>query len=263
MQMFFMNWGLHILLKITNVSSITDAVWKYDKFLRENANKPEIEEYISSLFKLFFEILLSCHQNDEIVLFIDNFLHDCEYGSLSSKKLLSYQTDLAIKFAENLKLIEITAKWIVEYFQRSKSTHVDLNRYKLEAFLLKNESDQINEYIINALFSDNKYVREHMADIVGEKKLTAAEDNLIIQLKREKSIYTISSIVEALGKIDSKKSIDTIKEWLNNNAEVAIENGEYFAIKHFRNAIVKIDSRETLSDFDSKYFDVLKINNEI
>ena len=26
-------------------------------FLRENANKPEIEEYISSLFKLFFEIL--------------------------------------------------------------------------------------------------------------------------------------------------------------------------------------------------------------
>lgn len=248
---------------VTNVSSITDAVWKYDKFLRENANKPEIEEYISSLFKLFFEILLSCHQNDEIVLFIDNFLHDCEYGSLSSKKLLSYQTDLAIKFAENLKLIEITAKWIVEYFQRSKSTHVDLNRYKLEAFLLKNESDQINEYIINALFSDNKYVREHMADIVGEKKLTAAEDNLIIQLKREKSIYTISSIVEALGKIDSKKSIDTIKEWLNNNAEVAIENGEYFAIKHFRNAIVKIDSRETLSDFDSKYFDVLKINNEI
>ena len=248
---------------VTNVSSITDAVWKYDKFLRENANKPEIEEYISSLFKLLFEILLSCHQNDEIVLFIDNFLHDCEYGSLSSKKLLSYQTDLAIKFAENLKLIEITAKWIVEYFQRSKSTHVDLNRYKLEAFLLKNESDQINEYIINALFSDNKYVREHMADIVGEKKLTAAEDNLIIQLKREKSIYTISSIVEALGKIDSKKSIDTIKEWLNNNAEVAIENGEYFAIKHFRNAIVKIDSRETLSDFDSKYFDVLKINNEI
>lgn len=248
---------------VTNVSSITDAVWKYDKFLRENANKPEIEEYISSLFKLFFEILLSCHQNDEIVLFIDNFLHDCEYGSLSSKKLLSYQTDLAIKFAENLILIEITAKWIVEYFQRSKSTHVDLNRYKLEAFLLKNESDQINEYIINALFSDNKYVREHMADIVGEKKLTAAEDNLIIQLKREKSIYTISSIVEALGKIDSKKSIDTIKEWLNNNAEVAIENGEYFAIKHFRNAIVKIDSRETLSDFDSKYFDVLKINNEI
>lgn len=77
---------------VTNVSSITDAVWKYDKFLRENANKPEIEEYISSLFKLFFEILLSCHQNDEIVLFIDNFLHDCEYGSLSSKKLLSYQT---------------------------------------------------------------------------------------------------------------------------------------------------------------------------
>lgn len=154
---------------VENVSSIVSAVWKYDKFLREKASKPEIEEHISSLFKLFFEILLSCYQNDEIVLFIDNFLHYSEYGSLSYKKLLSYQTDLAIKFAEKLKLLEITAKWIVEYFQRSKSTHVDLNRYKLEAFLLKNESDQINEYIINALFSDNNYVREHMADIAGEK----------------------------------------------------------------------------------------------
>ena len=248
---------------VENVSSIVSAVWKYDKFLREKASKPEIEEHISSLFKLFFEILLSCYQNDEIVLFIDNFLHYSEYGSLSYKKLLSYQTDLAIKFAEKLKLLEITAKWIVEYFQRSKSTHVDLNRYKLEAFLLKNESDQINEYIINALFSDNNYVREHMADIAGEKKLAAAEDNLIIQLKRETNIYTISSIVEALGKIDSKKSIDTMKVWLNNNAERAIKNGDYFAIKHFRNAIVKIDSGKTLKDFDSKYFDVLKINNEI
>lgn len=248
---------------VVNASPIIEAIWKYDKFLREETNKPEIEVYTSSLFKLFFEILLSYYQNDEIELFVDNFLHKSDYGSLSSKKLLSYQTDLAIKFAENLKLIEITVKWIVEYFQRSKSTHVDLNRYKLEAFLLKNESDQINEYIINALFSDNKYVREHMADIVGEKKLVAAEDNLIIQLKRETNIYTTASIVEALGKIDSKKSIGAIKEWLNNNAEDAIENGDYFVIKHFRNAIVKIDSGKTLDDFDSKYFDVLKINNEI
>ena len=71
---------------VENVSSIVSAVWKYDKFLREKASKPEIEEHISSLFKLFFEILLSCYQNDEIVLFIDNFLHYSEYGSLSYKK---------------------------------------------------------------------------------------------------------------------------------------------------------------------------------
>lgn len=243
--------------------SIISAVWKYDNFLKNELRRIESTDYKSYSFKLFFELLLPCYRIDEVGLFINEFLHSTTYGSLSEKELISYQTDLAIKFAENLKLIEITAKWIIEYFQRSKSTHVDLNRYKLEAFLLKNESFQINEYIINALFSDNKYIREHMADIIGEKRLTIAEDNLITQLKREVNIYTIASIVEALGKIKSKKSIPVLNDWLQNNADNAINNGNYFLIKHFRNAIVNIDTDKTLKDFDSKYFDILKTNNEI
>ena len=246
-----------------SIPSITAALWEYDKFLKNETQKTDSEDYISPLFKLFFEMLLTCYRIDEIAIFIDEFLHIHEYGSLTGKALLSYQADLAIKFADNLKLLEITAKWIVEYFQRSKSTHVDLNRYKLEAFLLKSESDQINEFIVNALISDNKYVREHMADIVGEKKLSIAEDNLITQLKRETNIYATSSIVEALGKIGSKKSITAINNWLEHNAGKAINNGDYFVIKHFRNAIVKIDSNKSLKDFDSKYFDILKANNEI
>lgn len=244
-------------------SSITASIWEYDRYLRRETQKVEAEDYLSPLFKLFCEILLSCYRIDEIAIFIDEFLHSHEYGALCGKSLLSYQTDLAIKFADNLKLIDITAKWIIEYFQRSKSTHVDLNRYKLEAFLLKSESDQIDEFISNALFSDNKYIREHMADIIGEKNLFIAEDNLIAQLKRETNIYTISSIVEALGKIGSKKSIPTINDWLENNADKTIENGSYFVIKHFRNAIAKIDNDKSLKDFDIKYFDVLKANNEI
>lgn len=244
-------------------TTIITLVWKYDEILRKETNIYESEESTILLFKLFYEILLSCCQIPEIEVYVDEFLHKHDYGGLSYKRFLAYQTDLAIKLAENLRLTEITLKWIVEYFQRSKSTHVDLNRYKLEAFLLKNDSDLINEYIINALLSDNKYVREHMADIIGEKKLATAEDNLITQLKRETNIYTTASIVEALGKIDSKKSIVTINEWLNNNAENTIKNGDYFLLKHFRNAIVKIDNDESLKKFDDKYFDVLKLNNEI
>lgn len=247
----------------SSISSITEAIWEYDKFLREETNKIESEEFIIPLFKVFYEILLTCCQINEVEMFVDEFLHMYEYGALSNKKLLSCQTDLAIKFAENSKLIEITVKWIIEYFQRSKSTHVDLNRYRLEAFLLKSESEQINEYIANAVFSDNKYIREHMSDIIGEKKLLIAEDNLITQLKRETNIYTTASIVEALGKINSKKSLTTLNEWLDNNADETIKNGNYFAIKHFRNAITRIDNGKALNDFDSKYFDVLKLNNEI
>lgn len=254
---------LEDITPFSSIPSITSAIWEYDKVLRNETYSIETSDYITPLFKLFFEILSSCYKIDEIAIFIGEFLHNHEYGAIYGKALLSYQTDLAIKFAENSKLVDIVGKWIIEYFQRSKSTHVDLNRYKLEAFLLKSDSEQINEYIVNALISDNKYIREHMADIVGEKKLYIAEDNLITQLKRETNIYTTSSLVEALGKINSKKSIAAINEWLENNADVALYNGHYFAIKHFRNAIVKLDNNKTLKDFDDKYFDILKVNNEI
>lgn len=249
------------LLSLDN--SVIESIWEYDKVLRSETNKGIYDTQLLSLFKLFYEILVPCSKIDEIKKYIDDFLHSIQYGALYEKTLLPYQTDLAIRFAENGKLIDITVKWIIEYFQRSKSTHVDLNRYKLEAFLLKNSSERINEYIINALISDNKYVREHMADIVGEKNLSIAEDNLILQLRREKNEYAVSSIVEALGKINSQKSIGIIKEWLATNADIMISNGDYFVIKHFRNAIVRIDSGDTLKEFDEKYYDVLKLHNEI
>lgn len=244
-------------------SEIIQVVWEYDKVLRSELKKVESEEYVPILFKIFYEILLACHRIDEIQKYISDFLKDQQYEVLCENSLLLYQTDLSIKFAENNKLLNITAKWIIEYFQRSKSTKVDLNRYKLEAFLLKSDSEKINEFIVNAIVSDNKYIREHMADIVGEKKLYLAEDNLITQLKREKNVFTISSIVEALGKINSQKSIVTIKEWLENNATTIIQNKDYFVLKHFRNALVKIDPVENLKEFDDKYFDILVKNNTI
>lgn len=247
----------------TGEAKIVSFIWKYDEILQRETNKFESEIYTMPLFKLFYEILLSCCQITEIEAYVDEFLRKHEYGGLSYKRLLSCQTDLAVKLAENLLLVEITIKWIVEYFQRSKSAQVDLNRYKLEAFLLKNDQEIINEYIINALFSDNKHVREHMADIVGEKQLVAAEDNLILQLRREKNIYTTASIVEALGKINSKKSLAVMSEWLDRNAENTIKNGDYFLIKHFRNAIIRLDSGKSLTNFDNQYFEILKLNNEI
>ena len=121
---------------LTNIN-IVNSIWEYDKVLRNEIKKKDSSNYISILFKLFYELLLSCSRIDEIQVYISEFLHTREYSKLYEDSLLPYQTDLAIKFAENGKLMDITVKWIVEYFQRSKSTKVDLNRYKLEAFLLK------------------------------------------------------------------------------------------------------------------------------
>ena len=119
---------------------------------------------------------------------------------------------------------------------------------------------KINEYIINSVISDNKYIREHMADIIGEKKLIAAEETLIIQLKRENNIFTVASIVEALGKIHSFKSLDIINEYLDKEADILIKNENYFVLKHIRNAILKIDPKDALKKFDNKYFEILAKN---
>ena len=99
-----------------------------------------------------------------------------------------------------------------------------------------------------------------MADIVGEKKLLIAEDALILQLKRESNLYTAASIVEALGKIHSTKSIDVINEYLEKEADTLIKNKNYFVLKHIRNALVKIDSQDELIKFDNKYFEILVKN---
>ena len=239
---------------------IVNAIWDFDKVLFGGTNVIKTKENIDSLFILFSELLLRVSDIDEIIKYIDEFIQKETCSNLDDKTLLQYKTDLAIKLAEHGCLLNISLRWIIGYFQRSKSTNIDLNRYKLEAFLLKTNSEKINEYIINSIVSDNNYIREHMADIVGEKKLLIAEDALILQLKRESNLYTAASIVEALGKIHSTKSIDVINEYLEKEADSLIKNKNYFVLKHIRNALVKIDSQDELIKFDNKYFEILVKN---
>ncbi len=248
---------------IENTSSkqkIVNAIWDFDKVLFGRTNEIDVKENLDSLFVLFSELLLRVSDIDEIIKYIDEFIQKETCSNLDNKTLQQYKTDLSIKLAEQGYLLNISLRWIIGYFQHSKSTNIDLNRYKLEAFLLKTNSEKINEYIINSIVSDNNYIREHMADIVGEKKLFAAEDVLIFQLKRESNIYTVASIVEALGKIHSTKSINVINEYLEKEAETLIKNKNYFVLKHIRNALIKIDSQDALIKFDNKYFEILAKN---
>ena len=244
-------------------ATITNSIWNYDKILRKELQNYRHNKYIPFLFNLLFEILLPCYKIDEIRKYVNELLHIKEYGVLSDKLLLQYQTDLAIKFAKQSRLSDITIKWIIEYFQRSKSTKVDLNRYKLEAFLLQSESEEVDEFLCNAVLSNNNYIREHISDIVGEKRLILAENNLITQLKRESNIYTLASIVEALGKLQSIKSLNILLDWLNKNSENIINKKNFFLLKHFRNAIINIDPGKSREEFDKKYYNILKCNNAI
>ena len=240
-----------------NSKELVDYIWKFNDELMRQTQLASRSKYVTVLFEVFSEVLLRCSEIDEIQQFIKEFLNKTEYGTLCEDELITYQTDLAIKFAKKTKLMPITMTWIIGYFQRSKSTKVDLNRYKLEAFLLQSTSEHVNDFIANAIVSENYHIREHMADIAGEKRLRNAENNLIIQLRQEDNRFTISSIVEALGKIGSKEALPVMKEWLMCNADDVIEKEDYFVLKHFRNALKRIDPINALKDFDKQYFHII------
>ena len=158
--------------------------------------------------------------------------------------------------AQKKQLLNISMSWIIAYFSRSKSSNIDLNRYKLESFLMTNEDDDINQIIANSVFDDNCYIREHMADIIGEKKIYSAKNNLVKQLIIEQNYFTMGSIVVALAKIGEVEDLKIILKWLDEKESVIISDHQYFLFKHVFKAIVLLDDtaeRVYIQKFQDKY----------
>ena len=216
---------------------------------------------LNGILKVYYELIISSPFpviTDKIVyLFLNDFFQVC---IVDEKDILSWQTDLAIKLASNQQKLNVVMPWIIAYFRRTKSTTIDLNRYKLERFLMLTSDNEINQVIADAVFDDNCYVREHLSDIIGEKKLYLAEPCLIKQLEIEENYFTAISIVEAIGKLNSKQGIDAINSWLTNHSKNIIKTKQYFVLKHIRIAIMKLDNTINqckLKEFDQKYANFL------
>jgi HEAT repeat protein len=124
----------------------------------------------------------------------------------------------------------------------------------MEEFLLTTEHNEVNAVIINSLFHDNCYVREHMADMVGEKKLLAGLSSLLAQLNREENIYATSSIITALGKLGDKKAYGYILKWFKKNEARIMGTEHFFILKHIYVALASIDGKnQKTTDFIKKY----------
>lgn len=178
----------------------------------------------------------------------------CKF-SLPNHNVLSWETDMAIALANSKKVSAVVLPWIIRYFSQTKTATIDLNRYKLEAFLMTNEQPSVNEMISNAIFDSNCYIREHMADIIGEKRLLFASPNLCKQLRCEENYYTAVSIIEALGKICDASATDVILEWLNTHSSDILLQKQYFVLKHIRIVLCKLLSPDdyAILNFDKMY----------
>lgn len=162
-------------------------------------------------------------------------------SQLSDSEILAFQTKCALKFANKNAQINIVMPWMINYFKRSKFANIDLNRYSLESFLLTNNFDNINKMICDAICDKDAHIREHFANIIGEKKLYNAKDLLSSQLLCEKNYYSAASIIEALGELRATEKVENILLWIEHNKRDILSTKSHFVLKHTYIALAKLD----------------------
>ena len=240
-------------------SDVEMSIYEYlsmiDKIIKEKSL-----EILPGILKVYYEILISCSRFGVTDVFVSNFLGDYfDKYPLMGSDVLSHKTDLAIMFADKKKKLNIVMPWIIDYFSRSKSGTIDLNRYKIESFLMTTPYAEINKIIECAVFDENCYIREHMADIIGEKRLYDAKDNLFKQLTSEENIFSVASLITAIGKLGDPEGILYINRWISENEEEIIKTKQFFVMKRAANAMMKLDRTKVhVNAFNERYSDYLQ-----
>lgn len=214
-------------------------------------------ELINGLLNVYYNLLACCENNKVTEAFVQSFMNTL-FVSVNDldDEILSWKTDLMLTLAKRQKLLKISMPWIIEYFSRSKASSIDLNRYKLESFLMTTDNQEINQIIIGSIFDENCHIREHMADIIGDKKLYSAYSSLVKQLEAEQNYFTVASIIEAIGKIGNFKDIEYIVSWIDKHAPKVINEHQYFLLKHIYKALCRLDNtpdQKYVSEFAAMY----------
>ena len=228
-------------LDAVNKLDVEDMLSQYQIFLHKISDSRKTNLF-PGVFRLYTELLISCSSYEIaekcVSFFLENFFVQ---HNLSYNEIQDLQTNMAVLLAKKKKFLPTVLPWIIEYFKKSKSASIDLNRYKLEAFLITSTYEEVNSSIINALLSSDCHIREHLADIIGEKHLVNAKDTLHKQLAVEKNYYTAVSFIEALGKIGDTESLSYIEDWLEKHTNSIIQSKSFFVLRHTQNAIIQLD----------------------
>ncbi len=242
----------------SNIDALLD---NYQKLLYQLMRERNMDAMPLAL-KVYYEILCKAAGFQETDQYILSFMQaGHEAFEIHEQELLGWKTDLAIALASRAKKLYLVLNWIIGYFSRSKSATIDLNRHKLEGFLLSSSQNAVNEAIIVALHNENCYIREHMADIAGEKHLVEALPTLYAQLAIEDNYFTASSIISAIGKLRDPNGILKINDWIEANWEEINTTKQFFVLRRALMAISLLDKTETqmhINDFQQKYGAILK-----
>lgn len=235
---------------------IEDAFVKFQSLIADTLSK-RYTAIFDGIIRIYIKLIERCNI-EEISLkfaarFSDNLLI---YGLEDDTIRITKETDLMLSLANANKLMDFCLPWIIGYFSKSKSSSIDLNRYKLENFLMNTQNETINATIVNSIFNNDCHIREHMADIIGAKRINNSFETLKKQLVLEENWFTIGSLVEAIGRVaPSEEGLFAIESWINENGKKLIEEKQFFLLKHLQHGIVLLEKNGSthLNNFRIKF----------
>ena len=240
---------------------INQAIDEFNRYIKDiikndNAKRNQL------VLNIFYEIIANTNESLYIRHLVEELLSDYFIlFNIEPKTILEYKTRLAILLAQKEKYMDLSLSWILNYFSKSKTATIDLNRYNVESFLMQSVSPKVNEAIINRLCDSDCYVREHMSDIIGEKQLVEAAPLLYIQLSKERNYFTAQSMIEAIGKIGKPSGLEAIERWVESNKNEIINTKQFFVLKHAYFAICALDNstdKYHISKFNNEFSSLLK-----
>lgn len=237
---------------------IEKALSDFETFITKN-----ISSYntivLDGIFKIYIKLIAKCEIEKVVRKFALRFADNLLINGMENDALrLSKETDLMIALAENGRIMDLCLPWIIGYFSRSKSSIIDLNRYKLEKFLMSTNNTDIDIAIVNSLYNDDCHIREHMADIIGAKQIESGFQTLKKQLMVEENWFTIGSIIEAIGRVaPSEEGLDVIENWLDINGTRLLEEKQFFLLKHILHGIALLEKNG--SEHTDKFLKTYKI----
>lgn len=222
--------------------SINNFLIVFDNMVETALSSREFE-FIPGILKLYSAIYSSISGFYSTQQHLEYFLEKIFVSyDVAPEIVKQWKTDVVISLASEGKLLHICLPWIINYFTQTKSTKIDLNRYRLESFLLLSTREEVNEAIIAGIFSENQYVRETMSDMVGEKRLTKAIGNLVAQLNIEENYFVMRSIIQAISKLQTDNGLDAIVKWFDEK-KMEIESKKYtWIFRHIYTALLRLDT---------------------
>ena len=224
---------------------------RYEDLIRKTVANNRFD-VLEGVLKIYFELIYNCNYIQIAEVFVTKFIRE----DFNLPDEISWKIDLLNKLVLGKKMLNICLPWIIQYFSKLHVTNIDLNRYKLERLLLTCNYDEVNQCMIDAIYSSNSHIRESMVDIIGEKHLQSGLNALYNRLEIEENNYVTRSIIEAIGKIDDFQGIKKLLSWFEKNKSRFEENKYYGIYDHVAYAIQRLDisdGKSNLHEFVDKY----------